>query len=262
MDGSIMSSRSCSIGRICGIFVASAVVVTGISATVSRASVINYGNFAGSTVDFINVSESATSDPVPLYGAPDGTIDDNLNFDPQLFSSSASGGAADITDGLVNFIVDAKPGKYITSVSFNEFGDYTLAGAGNAATSALVGQSIFVEVTELDGVPLVNPIVIAFNSIFNPSNGDYFLPGEAGLAQPWFGVGTLNIATELLNRQVLGHATQIEITSNNTLATTSQTGTVAYISKKDLNIGIGTDVPEPAMLSALIVGAGLVIRRR
>jgi hypothetical protein len=247
-----------------GISAAVAAVLLG-SAAVDAAT-INYGNFPGATVNFQTVNESSTTDPVPLYGAPDGVADDQLAFDPSLFGSSATNGSSDITDGLINFIVDAKPGYFISDVNFTEFGDYTLAGNGTVSTSAIVGQSIFVEVLEIDDVTLAEPIVLSMNSIFNPSNGDYFLPAEAGIAKPWFGVGTLDIEAELLAMNIIGSATRIEVSSNNTLVTTSENGTVAFIQKKDLNISSNTQlydpVPEPATLSILALGATLMLRRR
>lgn len=238
-----------------------AAVAIGASAMIAEAASINYGDYVGQDVTFQQVTESS-SDPVPLYGAPTGVTNNTIDFDPLTFQSSSSGGSADVTDGLVTFFIQADPGFFITDLTFEEFGDYTLAGAGTAATSAIVGQSIFVEVVEINGVVQANPPLINFNSIFNPSNGDYFLPGEAAIAAPWFGIGTLDIQAALAQQDIAGNATKIKVISNNTLVTTSESGTVSFIKKKDLDIGVEVGVPEPAALSLAVLGLGLMFRRR
>src|SRR5438270_709188 len=82
-------------------FFSAAVLAAGPAA---HAATINYGDFpvppAGIT--FQQVTESSGTDPVPLYGPPTPFVV-GLDFDPTSFVSSSTNGAADITDGQLNF---------------------------------------------------------------------------------------------------------------------------------------------------------------
>src|SRR3954447_22415759 len=61
---------------------------------------INYGNFAGATVTYTQVTEDANSagDNPPLFGPP--TVSgDSIDFDPVGFNAANANGGADLTDG-------------------------------------------------------------------------------------------------------------------------------------------------------------------
>jgi len=239
-------------------------VALALASSTSQAAAINYGNFNGTGVTFLNITEDSSTDPTPLYGPPHVVTGDILDFDPLSFASSATGGAADITDGLLQGAVQAKPGFGISKLSFNELGSYTLAGTGTPATSAAVGQIAFVKITELNGVALGgNSFTVSLNSVFSPSNGDFFLPAEAGIAQAWSGAGSVDIAAALAAKKAsnpgtygnFSLVTRVEFSTNNALTTTSQPGTIAFMDKKDFVLDIDTVVPEPAMIGLF----GLVI---
>ena len=87
-------------------------------------------NFVGNTVNFQNISESSSTDPLPLFGQPTGS-GDQLLFQPTTFSSYSQGLAADQTDGHLTMTIALQPGKAtsITSLVLNEEGDYTMNGA-------------------------------------------------------------------------------------------------------------------------------------
>lgn len=231
------------------------------------AAPINYGDFIGSTVVFQSITEDSITDPLPLYGAPT-VIGDQLDFGPTAFGSFSTNGGADITDGLLRGSITANDGYSLDSFSFTEFGDYTLlGGGGTAATAAYIGQTFFVTITEVDGVALgVNAFTVNASSVFT-SDGDFFLPDESGIAVPWSGSGSIDLAAALADRkadfpQITGNAvTGIEFTSNNTLVTTSESGTVAFIQKKDVQLSI-VSIPEPASLSLIGLGASVLLRRR
>src|SRR5215213_11044438 len=74
----------------------------------AQAATINYGNFGPVPpgVSFISVAESSGTDAVPLYGPPT-SFSVGLDFDPANFVASATNGAADITDGQLNFTISA-----------------------------------------------------------------------------------------------------------------------------------------------------------
>ena len=101
--------------------------------TSADAASINYGTFnvPSAGIMFQNVTESSGTDAVPMYGPPDPFVV-GLDFDPANFVSTSSAGAADITDGQLNFTImglaNVNGAVGVTSVSLSEAGDYTLAG--------------------------------------------------------------------------------------------------------------------------------------
>lgn len=251
--------------------IAGAFAVAGLLATASQAAPIVYGNFAGTGVVFQGITEDSATDPTPLYGLPHVVGGDQLDFDPSAFASSASGGAADVTDGLLKGAIQAQPGYGITRFALSELGSYTLAGLGTTATSAAVGQVAFIKITELNGVALGgDSFTVALTSSFSPSGGDFYLPAEAGIAIPWSGSGSVDIAAALASKKasnpgVYGSYTQVtrvEFSTNNTLVTTSEAGTIAFIDKKDLVLDIDAAVPEPASLGLLALAIPALLARR
>jgi hypothetical protein len=187
-----------------------------------------------------------------------------LDFDPKSFVASGTGGAADITDGQLNFTVMGSVGPGGTGVGINDIslmekGDYTLVGTGTPATQSLAGAIVSGKITEVDGVPLMSPLPfssnasVGFNLIANP-----------GIVQPWsLGLG-YPVAAALTANDIpftIG-ATKVEITINNSLVAISEAASVAFIAKKDFVIGIipkPHGAPEPsslvlASLAAVAVG--------
>lgn len=251
--------------------IAGAVTVAGLFASAAQAAPIVYGNFAGTGITFQGITEDSATDPTPLYGVPTVVGGDMLDFDPTAFASSASGGAADVTDGLLKGAIQAQAGYGITRFALSELGSYTLAGFGTPATSAAVGQVAFIKITELNGVALGgNSFTVSLNSSFSPSGGDFFLPAEAGVAIAWNGSGSVDIAAALAAKKIsnpgaYGNFTQVtrlEFSTNNTLVTTSEAGTIAFIDKKDLVLDIDAVVPEPASLGLLALAIPALLSRR
>lgn len=146
-----------------------------------------------------------------MYGAPAPYVT-GLDFDPTSFVASATGGGADITDGQLNFTVMGQKDVAIGKIGLSEGGDYTLVGAGTAASQALAGAVIFVKVTEIDGSP-----VPAINlSPVNASVG-YNLPANGGIVNPWSLSLLVDVGAQLTSMQVpfvLG-ATKAEVAINN-----------------------------------------------
>lgn len=225
------------------------------------AATISYGNFGPVPpgVTFADVRESSATDPVPLFGPP-APFSAGLDFDPLSFAASASAGSLDITDGQLNFTIRSDPSVGISNVNLFEAGDYSLAGAGSAATQALAAAIMRLTVVQIDGVD-VAPInlvpvnaSVGFNLLANPS-----------VLQPWsLGLGA-NVAAQLDPNQ---RATGIEVVIDNQLLALSEPNSLAFIAKKEFRIGVETIgtrqvVPEPsAALLALIgcLGCGLVVR--
>jgi hypothetical protein len=247
--------------RLCALamFFSAAVLVAG---PVAHAAMINYGDFpvppAGIT--FQQVTESSATDAVPLYGPPTPFVT-GLDFDPTSFASSATGGSADITDGQLNFAIagNVGPGGFvgINSLSLFESGDYTMVGVGTPATAVFAGAIVTVTVTQVNGLP-----VVPFNLAPSNASVGFNLVANPGVAQPWsLGTGIPIVVPGG------GVATRVEVAINNSLVSTSQPGTVAFIAKKDFRIGIiptpNGGLPEPGtfVLTALGSMIALVYRR-
>lgn len=237
-------------------------------ATSVQAASINYGDFndfvGGGVIEYQGVTESSATDPVPLFGAPEVTIN-LLDFDPTSFGSSSGGSSVDITDGQLNFDFELLPGAGLTSLIIDEGGDLTLFGAGTAATSVAYGLYAEVWITEVDGVA-VTPFAVS-----GTTSAVRDLATSPGLNQAWSLGLFLDLGAALVAN---GHAgfsegvTAGEFVLDNTLAATSEVGTLAFIAKKDLNITPGGDldpdntIPEPtALVLALISAAAMTARR-
>jgi hypothetical protein len=230
----------------------------------AMAQPINWGNRTGSTISYTAITESSGTDVlvpgVGLFGSPL-ISGDTLVFNPVAFSSFAQNGASDITDGQLTMFAQSAPGFTIPSFTINEAGDWSLAGAGGAGTAARVNLSVFITVLAVNGVALSPTQRLEANGTF--SNGGLWTlasPGP-GTAQVWTGGGTFNIDAFLASRGITGSATSIRIALNNTLTTTSQLGTSAFIAKKDFN-GVSITVPTPGAAAILGLGVLAAGRRR
>lgn len=248
-----------------------AVAAAALLSPVAQAASISYGNFGPVSpgISFLNVTESSGTDPVPLYGPPT-AFATGLDFNPTSFVASSAGGGADITDGQMNFTVAGQvvngSATAINGLSLNEAGDYTLFGTGTAATQVGAGAVMLsVKVTEIDGVAVV-PITLA------PSNASvaFNLPANPGIVQPWSLNTSIGISAQLTSLGVpfLVGATKVEVALNNSLVAISESGSIAYIAKKDFVIGVTPEVgvlPEPstlAMAGLALCGLGATARRK
>ncbi|MCC6423569.1 MAG: PEP-CTERM sorting domain-containing protein [Phycisphaerales bacterium] len=225
--------------------------------SMAQAAIINYGNFSGADVDYIALTESSGTDAVPLFDTP-AIVTNSLDFDPKAFVSYASSGTADVTDSQLNFDIVAHAGKSITNLNIHESGDYTLVGTGTASTTANAGVVVFVKITEINNVTLASNQIItipAMNATFHDT-----LPGTE-VSTPWqFPVlFNVNVAAALGPNQ---HATRVQVVLNNTLTTTSEASTLAFIAKKDFVVDTDVSVPEPAALGLLAVAGLALLRQR
>jgi hypothetical protein len=233
-------------------------------------------------VTYVNVTEDSGADePLPLFGAP--TVTGNsIDFSPTGFDASSANGGSDITDSNLVFMVTAKSGSRISSITFSEAGDTTLAGnvdPGSMGTASAVFASGVLDIQEFDFMG-INHISVPFSFTFNPSGGTYFLGTDGGggpiFNTQWSGSVTLDIDAILIaNGFVIppgtidpdGGATKITIDMDNTLTAVSEAGTSALIAKKDIGgftirSNVRTEpggIPEPATITlaaiALVAGA-------
>jgi hypothetical protein len=222
-----------------------------------------YGDFTGTDVKFLAVTEdSATNPGQQLFGPPTVT-GDGLSFTPTSnfnAQSSGGGGPPDTTDGhLTTTIQSLSADDGIHTVAVSERGDYTLVGTGTSATFAEVAAPVFLTITAVDGVP-ITPIPISANETFTPNGGVYTLPGNAGISVAWTGSLALNIDAVLAANNIWGHATEIQYAMDNTLVAQSETGTSSFIEKKNAILGLQVNVPmnmvpEPSTIVLLATGA-------
>ena len=242
-----------------------AVILLGLCVATASAASINYGNHGPVPpgVTFTSVTESSSTDPVPLYGPPT-AFSVGMDFDPTGFASFANGGSNDVTDGQLNFGIQASPIVGISSVGLFEAGDFTLAGSGTSATQTFAGAILRVTVTQIDGVN-VAPINL---TPVNASVG-FNLAANPGIVQPWSLGLSLNVAAQLtsLGYTYQAGATGLEVVIDNQLLAFSEANSVAGIEKKEFRIDLGTNpIPEPATSALLgcagLFAAGTWLRRR
>lgn len=229
------------------------------AATGSRAATISYPNQGPIPpgITFTNISETSVFDAPPLYGMPTPILI-GLDFTPTVnFKATSNLGASpDVTDGQLNYTVNAGQGAGgIPFVAFSEGGSYILGGVG-PGTGVSAGASLAATVLEINGAP-VAPVSLTPTSASVAFN----LPGNLG-AGSWSLNLNLNVAAQLLG---LGFApgqlaTKVEVVIDNQLiATSAGTGT-ATIAKDDFTV---TLMPEPGSLAmAGIALCGLAGSRR
>lgn len=241
---------------------ACATLLAGQAALQAEAAIL-YGDFSDvppGTVMYTDVTESSSSDPVPppLYGAP--TIAGNLlDFTPVGFDASTTGSTpgADLTEGQLNFTMEAVPATGLTTLIIDEAGEFTLSGAGTSLTTVSAGIFAQVNITHVNGLA-VTEFSVSGSASFSAD-----LPTSPGVDQPWALSLQLDLIPALINAGYdpqVDSITQADVVVNNTLAALSEVGpdTTASISKSNFDV----NVPEPGSLALLALGTCLVAARR
>jgi PEP-CTERM motif len=245
-----------------------------VGASVALAAPINYGDFTGTNVKFLQVTEDALTpgDVPPLFGAPI-VSGDSMDFNPVGFNATHANGVgpADITDGQLKFEVEAKNKTTgaINNIKFQEAGDTTLAGIGNNGTFTSVTSDVFFNITEINGGAPAIPIPgFSLAQVFSPQGGFYGLGNNGGgpfFHTQWMGMLLLDLNLVLANNGYApgNRVTKLSVNLDNTLVALSQPGTSALIAKKDTGVIITVNIPEPATCCLALFGlVGLLIARR
>ena len=236
-----------------------------LAASSSFAAPINYGDFAGSTVTYEQVTENTTSinDPDGLFGAP--TLSgDSLDFDPQQFVAGTSNLGVDITAALLEFDVAANPGKFIENLSLTEAGTTALLAVTGATATTGVTSDIVLDIEEIDGAPVPGgSINVPLSMVFSPT-GSFDVTSTNGGA--WTGVAFVDLDQWLDDNSVahVGGVTRLTVQLVNTLTATSSDGAETTITKQDADgVIITANIPEPTTAALLLaaVAAPMFARR-
>jgi hypothetical protein len=258
-------------------FIAALAVIASMGCANSlRASTINnYGNFIGPNVTYTGVTEVDTQlpppDPANLFGPP--TLSgDSLLFNPLNFVVSVAGGSSELQDGRLSMGISttASPAGQITAFSLTEGGAYGLNGSASTfAREAFVINNLFI--TAINGVS-VNPIVVTPTITFTHTGGattvttadSITFVGDGSLESgSWNATAAFNIAGALAANGFAGsRATGLQLSLDNQLSAQSQTGTLAFIDKKNFLVGPSVGVPEPATFGLALFGFALLGRAR
>jgi hypothetical protein len=204
-------------------------------ASTSAFATVNHGDFLGTSVDFLQVSETTLSagDAEPLWDAPFlAGSGDQLAFSPTNFVSLCNGGGnSDVTTSELTTEISAHPGGHIDNVMLVENGDVTLTrfppNPSNATTNASANLSGTLTVTETTSGP-ITPVVIPFTGTFLPQS-TFALPTNFG-TNLWSGSISIDVASNV------PLATKATLTLNNHLTSNCGAGnTTAKVQKKQVS---------------------------
>jgi hypothetical protein len=249
---------------------------------------ILYGDFMGTQVTFLGVTEESNlnPNPLPLFGSPANagnlpggyppcTLGDNctitgnsLFFSPLTFDAMSTNQVPpiDSVDGHLRFDAESKPGQTIQNISFFEAGAFLVsgfAGSNTDDTSVEVNLVGNVTVLEIDGdsniMPLVIPITMSF--VFDTGPGGQNLVtnqwrylSEGDDSGTWNGSDFVDITQALIDagRSFDQGATRINVNFDNILRAKSELLGTALIDKKT-HLIVTVNVPEPASLALVLI---------
>ncbi len=230
----------------------------------TSAGTFHWGDFAGTDVQFLNVTEN-NAEPVSLFAPMPGVggpfaIGNSLHLDPQNFSSLSSNNSANLLDSTLSTIIMSGPGSWLNSIHINELGDYSLGGLIGGQANAGVGAAFFWKILEIDNAP-VNLPTQATNMIFSTgagaNGGQYSRPADDGITVIWNGVSNIDLGGYLNSLNLAGNVTKVSLRFENTLQTSADDVSDAFIKKKSIDIHVDTMVPEPT--TALLLGLGIAL---
>lgn len=199
----------------------------------STAGIVNYGNFVGTNVTFIDVEETTLEATPPGLFQVVSVSGDSLSSSAQGFILQVLNGSLDFFDSRLTFMVQADPGFSFSSITIEEFGSFFTFGDDSVASVSAVA---FVQ--SVDGV---------FSDNFQLDQFGSNVPDSSS----WSDDLTISFPS----------TDKITVTLDNRLFGVADTPGVAFVDKKGLKITI---IPEPS--SALLLGLAVLpvagLRRR
>jgi hypothetical protein len=224
------------------------------------ASASIYGTYIGTSVEYVNVSES---DTLPQLGAP--TLSGaSLVFNPTAFYSTASGSgdySSNITDSQITTQIYSVGDYRLDTIRIQASGSYEFAGIGTENTTANAYVTVTVTVFGVDGTDLLQPLVLDGVTLpISPTDGMFDMSSSS--SGNWTGDATIDILAALTQANNPGHATRLILTIDDTLSTLSEDGSSATLQNSNSGGLILTVTPEPATLSLMLLGGLLALRLR
>jgi len=214
----------------------------------------------GNTVVFNDIGQDAGD-----YFGTASVTGDTITFNPSIFAVG-TGEPDSFLNKQLWFTIDAKTGSDIDSLEIEEYGDFTLFGAGTDLTTYVSVQAVgTLRIEEVEGVALAQAITVQGNMDFKkgnqaPDDGIFGLTTDGPGADGWEGELYFDIDQILLDNLIVGKATSVYFTMDNILFATAANGDVAQIEKKAVG-GFVLTVPEPTTMVLLGLG-GLLLRRK
>jgi len=227
---------------------------------------INYGDFTGTNLDYLGVTENSPTDPTPLFEAPT-RLGNSLLFFPTNYAATSSNGVPDVTVGILTFDLEAKNGDSIDEIRITEVGDYQLTTLGSGLAQASVAGALIVTVLEVNGSPVNFDPFLHFqtDSLVASPASPYQIDGSLNEFFE-FDIFTATAVVDLAS--VVPNVTKVQVQFNNILNAASEAGTTAFIQKKSANGAVivepigpdpGPVVPEPGSALMAICSAGFLL---
>ncbi len=219
--------------------------VAGFATSAQAAFVNNYGDYAGTSLSYEDVTESNAGTSA-LYGTPN-ISGNTLGFptvSQQAFIAKADGttGFSQTRIGTLDFTLSSNSNAPLATLYINEGGDYSFLGG--AGKTGAVAASLTVNLYAVAGGSNIGDELATFVQFFS---------GPALDAGNW----SLELTVDLLPFNV----TEVFVVINNNLQATTESPATAFIQKKNFTVST-TAVPEPASLALLGLGSLVILAGR